>query len=455
MQLAKALRVSKSAVVAFVGAGGKTTALFRLAQELAPALITTTTHLGAWQAALANLHFAWEADEPLSEIDASLGGGLTLVTGGLDQSTERFRGLTPPQLEKLRQLAGYHNLPLLIEADGSRQKPLKAPAEHEPAIPEFVETVVVVAGLGGLNQPLTDEQIHRAERFAELSRLKVGAPITVAGLVKVLTHPEGGLKNIPEGARRVALLNQADTPALQSQASEIGQALLIAFDSAVIASLNPPPGFLQEPVSAVKENIAGVILAAGESSRFGQAKQLLDYHGQPFVRAVAEKALRAGLAPVVVVTGANAEPVKAVIGDLPLQIVFNAAWETGQGSSIRTGLLECQNLASAKTRPSRQVGGAIFLLADQPQVSVEVLRALVERHSQDLPAVLAPYIFDQRANPVLFDQVTFPDLLTLQGNTGGRAIFSKFSPRYLNWYDRKLLLDVDTPEDYQKLISEE
>ena len=69
--------------------------------------------------------------------------------------------------------------------------------------------------------------------------------------------------------------------------------------------------------------------------------------------------------------------------------------------------------------------------------------------------MLAPYVFDQRANPVLFDQVTFLDLLALQGDTGGRAIFSKFSPRYLNWYDRKLLLDVDTPDDYEKLVNSE
>jgi molybdenum cofactor cytidylyltransferase len=79
----------------------------------------------------------------------------------------------------------------------------------------------------------------------------------------------------------------------------------------------------------------------------------------------------------------------------------------------------------------------------------------VERHSQDLPAVLSPYVFDQRANPLLFDRVTFADLLTLQGDTGGRAILSRFSPRYVNWYDRKLLLDVDTPEDYEKLLGGE
>jgi molybdenum cofactor cytidylyltransferase len=476
MQLSKALRLSThplnirasdSSVIGFVGAGGKTTAMFRAAQELAPALVTTTTHLGAWQASLANVQFAWGPDEPMPDMESVLGASIVLVTGPLDEETERYRGLTPPQLEKLRQLAGYHDLPLLIEADGSRQKPFKAPAEHEPVIPEFAQTVVVVAGLSGLGKPLTEENIHRAQRFAELSGLKMGEPVTADGLINVLTHPGGGLKNIPVGARRVALLNQTDTPLLQSQAHEIAQALLSAYDSVVITALDSPQGLLQEPVIAVKENIAGIILAGGKSSRFGKAKQLLDYHGQPFVRVVAETALKAGLSPVILVSGANSEKVEAAVKGLPIKVVHNPDWENGQSTSIRAGLLECgsslawtpgratSSFAEAELRHSKQVGGAIFLLADQPQVSVEVLRALVERHSQDLPAALAPYVFDQRANPVLFDQITFSDLLALQGDTGGRAIFSKFSPRYLNWYDKRLLLDVDTPEDYQKLLDEE
>jgi len=458
MQLSKALRlsthplnirVSDSSVIGFVGAGGKTTAMFRAAQELAQALVTTTTHLGTWQASMANVQFAWEPDEPMPDMESALGAGIVLVTGLLDEETKRFRGLTPPQLERLRQLAGYHDLPLFIEADGSRQKPFKAPAEHEPVIPEFTQTVVVVAGLSGLGKPLTEENVHRAQRFAELSKSKMDEPVTAEKLIEVLTHPDGGLKNIPAGARRVALLNQADTPILQAQAHNIAQALLPAYDSIVITTLNSPLGPLPEPVIAVKENIAGIILAGGKSSRFGEAKQLLDYHRRPFVRVVAETALKAGLSPVILVSGANSEKVEAAVRGLPIKIVHNPDWESGQSTSIRAGITE------VKLPNSRQVGGAIFLLADQPQVSVEVLRALVERHSLDLPAALAPYVFDQRANPVLFDRITFNDLLTLQGDTGGRAIFSKFSPRYLNWYDKRLLLDVDTPEDYQKLMNGE
>jgi len=445
MQLSKALRLSNSDVVAFVGAGGKTSAMFRVAQELAPALVTTTTHLGAWQASLANLHFIWAADAPMPEIESWLSSGVILVTGMLDEETGRFRRLDSAQLKKLRELAGYHNLPLLIEADGSRQKPLKAPAPHEPVIPAFADVVVVVAGLSALKQPLHTAIVHRSEIFSRLSGLKEGEAITPQALAKVLTSTEGGLKNIPAGARRVALLNQADTPALQAQANEIDGLLLQAYDAVVISSMEPPPGSPPEIVSAVKEKIGGIILAAGAASRYGQPKQLLDYHGQPFVRVVAETALQAGLEPVILVSGANADLVEAAVDGLPVIVSRNPDWQVGQSTSMRTGVTALKEQAS-------QAGGAIFLLVDQPQVNADVLRALVERHSQDLPAAVAPYVFDQRANPVLFDRVTFDDLLTLQGDTGGRAGFSKFSPRYVNWYDRGLLLDVDTPEDYDKLL---
>jgi CTP:molybdopterin cytidylyltransferase MocA len=98
------------------------------------------------------------------------------------------------------------------------------------------------------------------------------------------------------------------------------------------------------------------------------------------------------------------------------------------------------------------VGAAIFLLADQPQIPAEVLRALVESHAQNLPTILAPLVLEEkRTNPVLFDRVAFPDLLALTGDIGGRAIFNKHRVEYLPWHDDILLMDVDTPEDYERL----
>ena len=99
------------------------------------------------------------------------------------------------------------------------------------------------------------------------------------------------------------------------------------------------------------------------------------------------------------------------------------------------------------------LGGAIFLLADQPQITPSVIRALVEKHAEGLYPIVAPMVLDRRANPVLFDRATFSDLTTLEGDVGGRAIFHKYRVEYLPWHDDSLLLDVDTPEHYQRLIS--
>ncbi|HEY3310003.1 MAG TPA: selenium cofactor biosynthesis protein YqeC [Anaerolineales bacterium] len=436
--LSQALRLKRHTYVAFVGAGGKTTAMFQAARELVPVLVSTSTHLGAWQARLADAHFTWKVGAPMPDLEHQACAGVTLITGELKAESQRYAGLSVTQLEDLRQFAAFHYLPLLIEADGARQKPLKAPGENEPVIPANVDLVVLLAGLSGLGQPLGTDSVHRPELFGKLSGLAPGEIIHPQTLAQVLTQPEGGLKNIPPQSRRVVLLNQADTPALQSEAKGLADRLLAVHDAVVVAALGKQPG----GVMAIHEHIAGVILAGGGSSRFGQPKQLLDYHGKTFVRSVAETALRAGLEPLVLVSGSNAEAVSAAVAGLPLIIAHNPQWQAGQSTSLKTGL----------SRLPSNTGGAIFLLADQPQVSAELLRALVERHSQDLVPILAPYVFDQRANPLLFDQITFPDLQAVTGDMGGRAIFSKFSPRYLNWYDRRLLLDVDTPEDYRRLI---
>ena len=84
-----------------------------------------------------------------------------------------------------------------------------------------------------------------------------------------------------------------------------------------------------------------------------------------------------------------------------------------------------------------------------------ILSALVEEHSRTLSPIVAPLVAGQRANPVLFDRTTFPDLMSLQGDVGGREIFSKYPINYLTWLDENLLLDIDTPDEYGKLIQGE
>ncbi len=430
--------------LALVGAGGKTTALFQLARQLTArrqraALVATTTHLGVWQAAAADRHLVAAGRADLAALEDGLPPGVTLVSG--PSIGDRLGSLRPDVLLWLHEICQKYAAPLLIEADGGRRRPLKAPADHEPALPDFVETVVVVAGLSGLGQPLTDEHVHRPDIFARLSNLEMGNSITAEAVARLLIHPEGGLKGIPAGARRVALLNQADTPELQSLGAKMAPELLKNYDAVVLASLQAAETGNIGAVHAVHEQTAGVILAAGEASRFGRPKQLLEWRRKPFVRHVAETAIVAGLSPVVVVTGACAEQVETALQGLPLTLCHNPDWRNGQSTSLQRGL---------RALPDK-TGAAIFLLADQPQVPPTLLQALTEGHCRTLSPILAPLVRGQRGNPVLFDRLTFPALQTLSGDVGGRAIFSQFPPAYLPWHDESLLVDVDRPSDLERL----
>jgi len=465
LNLIRALRMDFSSRIAFVGAGGKTTALFQLARTLinektiTTVIVTATSHLGAWQIPLADIHIVAESTASLEENKHRL-QGIILVTGEVDG--DRIKPLNEETLNWLHQYCEEHSIPLLIEADGSRQKPLKAWSAHEPPIPSFVDHVVQVVGLTGLQQLLINDHVHRPAIFSDLSGLNIGERITTDAMIRVLKHTQGGLKNIPAQARKTVLLNQADTPELQALAHGLVQPLISTFDSVIIASLK------QETIFAVHERVAGIILAAGESARFGKTKQLLDWKGKPFVRAVTMTALEAGLAPVIVVTGANAEKVEsAVKEDLNVITVRNKDWKSGQGSSIKAGVSFLPQIRQEDFSDDSKlssvgfgegwdgVGAAIFLLTDQPQITTSILRALIQRHAEGLFPVVAPMVMDQRANPVLFDRETFADLLTLEGDIGGRAIFHKYRVEYLPWHDNRLLLDVDTPEMYQRLIADD
>lgn len=188
--------------------------------------------------------------------------------------------------------------------------------------------------------------------------------------------------------------------------------------------------------------VAAVILAAGAASRMGQPKLLLPWNGEPLICHAARTALDAGLAPVIVVTGAGVSAVQSALQGLAVQLVYNQDWETGQSTSVRAGL---------NALPS-QVQAVLFMLGDQPYVSVELIKKLVENYLVTRPAILAPFIGEKRSNPVLFDRSTFDVLSRLQGDAGARSIFAQYPPQAMQWPDERLLLDIDTPQDYQRLV---
>ena len=150
MDLDRRFRLNKKARIALVGAGGKTTLMFQLARDFGGrAICTTTTHLALDQLGEADQHLIISDPAELSGLADQYEGKILLVTG---PQVETNRVGSPPQevLRALVDLADSWICPLIIEADGARKLPIKAPAEHEPAIPGFVNTVITVIGLLGL-----------------------------------------------------------------------------------------------------------------------------------------------------------------------------------------------------------------------------------------------------------------------------------------------------------------
>jgi molybdenum cofactor cytidylyltransferase len=228
-------------VVALVGGGGKTTAMFRLAGEVVErggrALTTTTTHIFATQIALAPAHVP-AANVTGERLLAALAQhGHALVTGPINPDTKRAAGVS---LDLFRQLRSWcPGVCLLNEADGSRTRPFKAPAAHEPVIPAETTLVVVVVGADAFGKPLNDGHVHRPELVGALSGAPLGAPITPEVVARVLAHPEGGRKGVPAGARVVVLINKVESAPDRTPARETAERLLRepAIASVLLASV--------------------------------------------------------------------------------------------------------------------------------------------------------------------------------------------------------------------------
>jgi len=241
LNLIGAIQPKLPAQIAIVGAGGKTTALFQLARQVQGlAWVTTTTHLGTFQIHLADKHFIIDSTEEMN-LDPFKKQKVTLITGPIT-ADHRLGHPHPEILEKLHQSSEREKISLFIEADGSRSLPVKAPAEHEPAIPSWTQSVITVIGLSALGQPLNPRWVFRPELFSRITDLEENALITMECLGDLLTHPEGGLKGIPGQAQKVALLNQADTVETQIQARSLVPKLLGGgYDKVVIGSLELSP----------------------------------------------------------------------------------------------------------------------------------------------------------------------------------------------------------------------
>ena len=452
MRLNTALRISDGEIVAFVGGGGKTTAMFRLAGEIVEAggrvITTTTTRIFAAQISLAPTHLStFEASR--ATVEAALNKhNHVLITGPVNAAEGKAAGVTLGLVEDLRAIPDLSAI--LIEADGSRMRPFKAPAEHEPVIPGVTTLVVPVVGADVFGEPLGEEHVHRVELVQALTGAAEGEPVTPELVAQVIGHPQGGLKRVPSGACVIPLINKVETPESLALARATAARMLENpnLTSVVIGAVKRGG----HPVREAHGRVAAIVLAAGRSTRMGRSKQTLPWGDTTMIGAVVRRLQASGLSEIVVVTGAERESVEAVLAEgprgeaqgeaAPVRFAFNPDFETSEmARSLQVGL---------RSLPENCMG-ALVALADQPQMEMETVRAVIQRWRETLAPVAAPIYQGQRGHPLLFDRSTWADLFNLPAEANPREFLRAAGRIELVETDTdSILRDIDTPDDYAR-----
>ena len=447
MRLFQALQLSDGEVVAFVGAGGKTTGMFRLAEDVVEqggrVLTTTTTHMSTDQIRIAPRHLsAFEANR-VAVAAALARNAHVLITGPADRTLGRASAVTTGLLEELQQLPDLNAI--VVEADGARMLPFKAPAAHEPVIPSNTSLVVPVAGLDALGRPLAEDQVHRPEIIARLAGVELGTPVNPTVVAAVLAHPDGGLKGVPAGARVRVLLNKAETPEALAAGREIAARVLAAaerVDAVLLGTVRRP-----NAVREVHGRVAAVVLAAGRSTRMGRSKQLLPWGGSTMLAEVVRRLRQTTVTDIVVVTGAEGAAVEASLADLQpgeprLRCVFNPDFAVSEmARSLQVGL---------RTLPANR-SAALVILADQPHLETGVVEAVAQRWRETQAPVVAPYFQGQRGHPMLFDRTVWPAILALAADANPReAVRAAGAIERVDVDSETILRDIDTPDEYAR-----
>ncbi len=227
--LIESLDLKTKEVISLVGAGGKTTLMFRLARELLltgkKVVTTTTTKILEPSSEETPCLFVNSDEEKLRQLalhHISQFGHITLARDRLDLG--KLDGISPDLVGLLSKSSEIDMV--IIEADGAAGRPVKAPREWEPVIPSVTTSVIGLLGVDGVGKELNEENLFQAERISRLTGISMGEKMTCEGLAILMVHPQGIFKGAPPLSRKVAFINKVDVPEGMIKGREIGKEIL-------------------------------------------------------------------------------------------------------------------------------------------------------------------------------------------------------------------------------------
>jgi len=206
-------------LVCFVGAGGKTTSMFKLAHELkqlnTKVLVTTTTAIFYPENSHSDRIVITNKPDQFTGPEEP---GITCL-GSTHTAENKLLSIVPEHINLLFRKNIFDLI--LVEGDGSKQKPIKAPAEHEPVIPSETTKLLGLIGLDALGRAIDDEHVHRPEQFCRITGQAENEIITSFSIACLITSEKGLFKNASHLCQRYILLNKADSAKTEQHAKNI------------------------------------------------------------------------------------------------------------------------------------------------------------------------------------------------------------------------------------------
>lgn len=439
MKLRQAFQVARGDVVAFVGAGGKTSTLVGLGYELMEAgwrvLATTTTRIAEEQLQLMP-HAMPFSDGAHAISHALTTHGFVFVYGDIhDGKVHAHEVDWTPQL-----LDSVDSDVLLIEADGARGLPFKAPHPHEPVIPSETSLVVPIVSLTALDKPLTEEYVYNPQPIIDKYGFYPQSKIRLPWIAQVLRDEELGLKNVPQKARIVAFINQTPPDGYLRHRARILARMTLRNSRINAVALGSTRAL--EPVAEVQRSIGAIVLAGGQSTRMQQPKVLLPWvNDRTIIEHIVAQLIRSRLDHITVVTGYYADRVKPLVKRMGVKVAHNRSHKSGEMlSSLKAGL---------RAMPDH-ITAVLVVLGDQPRLQPKIIYHILNAYAEGKGNIIAPSYQKRRGHPILIDRRYWHEILKLPRNGAPRDVINAYQDdiHYINVEDDSVLRDVDTPNDY-------
>ncbi len=403
-QIIEKLGRPEKPVVSFVGAGGKTSCILELADDWAArgksVLVTTTVHMEEPKI----LGRTGWIDQPAENIRKALETPGVVIAGSGSETPQKIRGLS----EEVYIQAASKAQAVLVEADGSRKFPVKVPGKNEPVIREDTTHILILTGASALGRAL-DQVCHRLE-YAKKILGPQNRILTAETLAKLLEkgYVEPLKKQYP-GRKFAVILNQQE---LLEEPEKV---------RAAIEAQMSVPVFLHSREEREKR-IRMILLAAGFSRRFGENKLLYPIKGRPMYLWTMERLKeiqKEGLADSLVVVS-QYEEILTEAARQGISGVKNPNSERGISSSLQIGLKAAVRL---KDRDSEDY--YMFFVADQPFLRKETVENFLVDFEDSGKKIGCMSYRKTPGNPVIFHECFVPELMALQGDTGGKKVLKK------------------------------